>query len=284
MLMDLIPPRLRQLLRDYFSDYGTLKTIHDAFQAEQVSRGELRAVEVSGQRRQLVEEYYASLNFELAQDATKFINILSGEMVHLKTLEIPEASVTFEKLRQAARRGGIEYDNGQLTSPFAVGVTGIIGTLADVLNLAHLRAHVDRIEHAVDRDPSQVVGSAKELLETCCKTIILDHGEKWADTATLPQLIKQAQRTLRLLPEDVDDAARGADTIRILLNNLGAIVKGVTELRGLYGTGHGREGKFRGLKPRHSRLAVGSAITLATFLIETHLERQTTEPPDPIQN
>lgn len=57
------------------------------------------------------------------------------------------------------------------------------------------------------------------------------------------------------------------------MSNLGTIAQGLGELRNLYGTGHGRTGATRGLKPRHARLAVGSAATLATFLLETHEER-----------
>jgi hypothetical protein len=45
------------------------------------------------------------------------------------------------------------------------------------------------------------------------------------------------------------------------------------ELRGSYGTGHGPDGRARGLHGRHARLAVGMASTLATFLLETHREQ-----------
>ena len=47
---------------------------------------------------------------------------------------------------------------------------------------------------------------------------------------------------------------------------------GLAELRGLYGTGHGKHGKTSGLSPRHAKLAVGAAATLATFLFQTHME------------
>lgn len=74
----------------------------------------------------------------------------------------------------------------------------------------------------------------------------------------------------------MDEGVKGAGTIQVLLNNLGAVAKGVAELRGLYGTGHGRDGRFRGVQPRHARLTVGSAVTLATFLIETYSDQQDT--------
>ena len=61
--------------------------------------------------------------------------------------------------------------------------------------------------------------------------------------------------------------------IRRMLSNLNQVSQGIAELRNLYGTGHGRDGRFIGLKPRHAKLAVGAAATLGTFLLETHLER-----------
>ena len=54
---------------------------------------------------------------------------------------------------------------------------------------------------------------------------------------------------------------------------MGSVARGLGELRNLYGTGHGKDGTTRGLATRHARLAVGAAGTLATFPLETHLER-----------
>jgi hypothetical protein len=76
------------------------------------------------------------------------------------------------------------------------------------------------------------------------------------------------------VPEDIPESAKGADAIKRLLGNLGQVSQGIAELRNLYGTGHGKDGTFRGLGPRHARLAVGAATTLATFLFETHESRK----------
>ena len=58
------------------------------------------------------------------------------------------------------------------------------------------------------------------------------------------------------------------------MSNLTSVAQGVTELRNLYGSGHGRDGRWKGVKPRHARLTVGAAAALATFLVETHLEQK----------
>ena len=86
----------------------------------------------------------------------------------------------------------------------------------------------------------------------------------------MPTLTKATLKELKLVPEGVPDSTRGADVIKRLLSNLGTIGNGLAELRGLYGTGHGKHGNASGLGARHAKLAVGAASTLAMFLFETH--------------
>ena len=89
----------------------------------------------------------------------------------------------------------------------------------------------------------------------------------------LPQLVKKTAKELRLTPADIPDDAKAAENIRRLLSNLATITHGVAELRNSYGTGHGKKATSKGLNPRHAKLAVGSASTLAIFLIETYHEQ-----------
>ncbi|MGH8332335.1 MAG: abortive infection family protein [Pseudomonas sp.] len=48
-------------------------------------------------------------------------------------------------------------------------------------------------------------------------------------------------------------------------------------MRGLYGTGHGKDGEYHGLQPRHARLAVASAVAFIDFVSETHRYREHSE-------
>ncbi len=75
---------------------------------------------------------------------------------------------------------------------------------------------------------------------------------------------------LPLAPEDLPDAEKGAEPIRILIKSLGTVAGRIAELRNLYGTGHGKVASARPLELRYARLAVGAAATLATFPFETH--------------
>lgn len=141
---------------------------------------------------------------------------------------------------------------------------------AQSLDANHLAEQIRRMEDSVETDPSLAIGTAKELIETCCKTILSQRGQEISGTPDIPTLTKATLKELNLVPEGVPNAARGADVIKRLLSNLSTVGHGLAELRGLYGTGHGQHGSTVGLTSRHAKLAVGAASTLAVFLFETH--------------
>lgn len=146
-------------------------------------------------------------------------------------------------------------------------------TVADALDAGWMQKEIERLENAVERDPALAIGTAKELVETCCKTILSKRGVDVSRKADLPELTKLLAKELKLVPEGISDQAKGAETIRLILRNLSALTQYLAELRGLYGSGHGRDGKHRGLEPRHARLAVGAAVALIDFVTETHHHR-----------
>jgi len=136
----------------------------------------------------------------------------------------------------------------------------------------YLAAQISRMEKSIESDPALAIGTAKELIETCCKTILEQRGKSVVGKPDMPTLTKNTLKELKLVPDDIPEAARGRDVIKRLLQNLGTIGNNLAELRGLYGTGHGKHDKAEGLTPRHAKLAVGAASSLATFLFETHRE------------
>ena len=159
-----------------------------------------------------------------------------------------------------------------------VGVGTIPGLSAARETLAgtdpgYVAQQITRMDAAVINDPGLAIGTAKELVETCCKTILTERGITFSKSADIPELVKLTSKELELTPDDIPDKVKASDTIKRLLSNLATITQGVAELRNHYGTGHGKTAGARGLQTRHAKLAVGAASTLAVFLAETHNER-----------
>lgn len=147
-----------------------------------------------------------------------------------------------------------------------------IKELTGQMDAQHVSQQIARMENTVDSDPELAIGTAKELVEAVCKTILAKKGVQ-LHNPNMQELTKTTFKTLKLAPDDIPDQAKGVKVIRRILHNLGSIFDGVNELRDLYGTGHGRESS-RSLSPRHARLAVGAAVTVVRFLLETYNEQR----------
>ncbi|MBF6216250.1 abortive infection family protein [Nocardia puris] len=140
-------------------------------------------------------------------------------------------------------------------------------------DIDYLVRQITRMETAIDSDPELAIGTAKELIETACKTVLEAIGVQIDKKWDVPQLLRETTKHLQLAPDSVDSTAAAADAIKRVLGSLGNLTAGVAELRNTYGTGHGKATGRGGLGPRHARLVVGAASTLAVFLFETYNDR-----------
>ena len=119
-------------------------------------------------------------------------------------------------------------------------------------------------------NPTEAIGKAKELIESCCKTILDEMGVPWSKNDDVSQLTSKVLKELALLPGNVQSSDPGADSIKAVLGNLRAIPSKLAELRNLYCSGHGKSASYIGLEERHAKLAVGCSITFVEFVWSTY--------------
>lgn len=147
-------------------------------------------------------------------------------------------------------------------------------TVAEALDAGWMDRAIRRLERNIDDDPELAIGTAKDLVESCCKTILGKRSVEYSKSADLSDLTKLVCKELKLVPEGITDEQKGAENIRLILRNLTQVTNNLAQLRGLYGSGHGRDGKHLGLQPRHARLAVGAAVAFIDFVADTYRERE----------
>jgi hypothetical protein len=151
-------------------------------------------------------------------------------------------------------------------------------TVADALDAGYMEKQIQRVEHAIEKDPDLAIGTAKELVESCCKSILTKRKVDFSRAADLGALTKLVVKELKLVPEGISDEVKGFDNVRLILMNLTALTNNLAQLRGLYGTGHGRDGNHRGLEARHARLAVAASVAFIDFISETYRQRESQKP------
>jgi hypothetical protein len=276
-MTDTISKKTRQELREYFVG-TTLRHISEEFDTADIPINTEYVPAVGGQRRSLVEQYYHTLDFTSWRDVRKFLRVYESALQSLEDLirgsEATEMGKTQLKiltnLKRCLERDGFVYSNGTISSPGENTALQHLEEASKTMDTHVLRQQTERIRTSIDDDPDLAIGTSKELLETVCKTILADYGitpdSKW----DVIRLSKETRAVLKLVPEDIPESAKGADTIKRILGNLAQVSQGIAELRNLYGTGHGKDNKYRGLSGRHARLAVSCATALAAFFLETH--------------
>ena len=144
---------------------------------------------------------------------------------------------------------GNEISGRPIYVPSKIGVIDV-GTKALIQNYdsrGYIQQQLSRMEKAIDADPELAIGTAKELVEGVCKTILSNHNIAYGKNDDLPKIMKITAKALKLSRDDVPNQRPAADTIKRILSNFASIVQNIAELRNSYGTGHGKASHTIGL-------------------------------------
>lgn len=225
---------------------------------------------------------YTDKRFNLLQcDDSVFLNFLC-EMIHpLVRVDSSEVNRLLQIFNENLKEDNYEIVEKSKISgkPIFVGRIKITGQeflqnkgaiIKKILNADYVTQQISLMETSIENSPHVSIGIAKELIETCCKSIFEERKDGYDKNWDLPKLMKETTKLLKLTPDDIPNEIKAANSIKQILGSLSSVVQGISEIRNEYGSGHGKDGKFVGLQPRHAKLAVGAASTLAIYLLETH--------------
>ena len=126
---------------------------------------------------------------------------------------------------------------------------------------------------ALESDPPAAATASCSLLEAIFKVYIAERELTRPTKLTVKPLWNAVSRDLGFDPGEVVD-----NDLKRILSGLTSIVDGIAALRTHAGSAHGRGTTRYRLKPRHARLAVHAAHTLAMFVVESWEERRDTDP------
>lgn len=157
----------------------------------------------------------------------------------------------------------------------AIGQAHLIAKKVEIkkyLNTEYVNGKINMMTEAIHKDTDLAIGTAKELLETTCKSILkqkeIEIDSKW----TLPQLLKTTTNCLDFFPKEVEEPEKVERGIRQILGGISSIVQGISEIRNSYGTGHGKDADFKGLEIKYAKLLVGLVSEIAIFYLATNGE------------
>lgn len=145
--------------------------------------------------------------------------------------------------------------------------------MAKDINSEYIKTQIEIMIENQQKNPTESIGKAKELLESICKTILDNLGEEVDEKWELQTLTKKTYQKLKLTPDDISDQLPLAQTLKQILAGLANISNGMAGLRNAYGSGHGKTANFKGLQERHAKLAINATAALVNFLWDCYIEQ-----------
>jgi abortive infection Abi-like protein len=261
-----ISPRVRVRLREILVSYK-LQEIRTLFGSEGFVPGVVRET-VTGDRRTLVEEFYARIDWSSTEQAERFLRVCESVLVMLP----PDSQSSIEFRNLLTIEGLLTPGSDRLRLP----VAGLDLTGLDLEDDAAVHLHVERIRAAAATSPEEAIGASKDLIESACKYVLEAMGVVVDPGWDAPQLVARTRDALGLDPSKLAPTARGHEAVKRTLGGLSGVANGVIELRNQYGTGHGRPRRVSGLQARHGMLAANAAYAYVVFILSTLEERQRT--------
>jgi hypothetical protein len=176
-----------------------------------------------------------------------------------------ELTVAFrQKMAASLATAGLQYlPGGVLTSSLAAPTRSLEEFIRE-RNVKALSEEFERASSKAEKEPREAVSAAANILESICKHYIEEQGLPMPAKQVLGDLWSTVRKDLGFDPSQVAD-----DDLRGVLSGLIQVVQGLAAFRTHASSAHGAGPKSYRLAPRHSRLAVHAAHTVALFILES---------------
>jgi hypothetical protein len=273
MTRDLISKTTRNEFRELLVGY-TLREIEMTFDAGGFEPRADYQPTVSGQRRGLVEAYYARLDFTSASDVKKLLAVYEEVIENLTTLaerNTGTQSITLNSLLRRMKRDGFRYEGGRFVSDALKAMVVHAPSLVQ-LTEESIQEHLAKASQKIGSgDNAGAIASAYTLIEDFLKQLLRKTGTTFNESeGDVRALYKLVAAPLHLAPKGESLESH----LKAILEGLQRQIGGLFEVANKASDRHAR--KYNPA-PHHARLAVNVAFTLCEFLLESYEYQQKRE-------
>lgn len=272
-MVDLISKSTRNAFREVLVGY-TLAEIDTLFGNESFESTDAVFPNIAGQRRTLVEQYYAGMDFQNSSDMRRLARVYDEVIDQLERVTTRPTFVqaahdavrlkeTLADLLKKMERDGFKRVNDrfehQSTGTVAIHVQALALTQASVTE------HVEKARAKIaSGDFSGSITSAYTLVEALMKALLRQIAPGFNENeGDIRQLYNALKGPMNLDPKE--------DTIdRVLKPILDGFQKQVGGLYELANKASDRHARRYNPARHHAKLAVNCAVTLCEFLLESH--------------
>jgi hypothetical protein len=174
-----------------------------------------------------------------------------------------------KQLKSILDRCNLTYLTGGIISDGSSAPSKSLSELIKGRDVPSIEAEFNRALENVNSEPREAVSAACNILESIFKVYIADEELKAPLKQDLQSVWKVVRADLGFDTKLVQD-----DDLKRVLSGILSIVDGIGAFRTHASSAHGEGRKIYNIKPRHARLAIHSAHTLALFILETWDEKR----------
>ncbi|MCL2789039.1 MAG: abortive infection family protein [Desulfobulbus sp.] len=271
MTRDLINKTTRNEFRELLVGY-TLREIEMTFDAGGLTPRIGYQPTVSGQRRGLVEAYYANLDFTSPSDVKKLLSVYEEIIENLTQAAERQPSdsytATINGLLRRMERDGFRHEGGRFVSD-ALNVSIAHTPSLVQLSEASIQEHLEKARQKIaSGDSAGAIANAYTLIEEFLKQLLRKTNTAFNENeGDIRLLYKLLAEPLHLAPKN--DSLE--TYLKAILEGLQRQIGGLFELANKASDRHAR--KYNPA-PHHARLAVNVAFTLCEFLLESNEYQQ----------
>lgn len=172
-----------------------------------------------------------------------------------------------ERLAAALGKVGLAYSVGGHIGDAHASPVQSLREMIEAGGLSAVSLEMERSLKQVEADPNAAAHYAANILEATLKAYLVKKGIAFnEETDTLNRLWELVRDSLGINPKDLE-----TKDLKKIASGLNSIVDGTMFLRNKRSGAHGRteeQIKENALRPRHARLVIHSAHTLAAYVLE----------------
>lgn len=173
------------------------------------------------------------------------------------------------KLEAILSRCNLTYLTGGVISDGSSAPSRALAEFIKGRDIPSIDAEFNRALANVNSEPREAVSAACNILESIFKTYITDEKLEMPQKQDLQNVWKVVRSDLGFNPGTLED-----EDLKKILSGVLSVVDGIGAFRTHASSAHGQGRKIYNLMPRHARLAIHSAHTIALFVLETWDERK----------
>ena len=138
-----------------------------------------------------------------------------------------------------------------------------------------IERHISALEDAVESNPSLAFDLARSLVESICKTILVDRGDT-PEGLGFRDLLRRTYSVCQLVPDSHTAKLKVITSIQNIIEGFETVIQAFTDLRHSEGmASHGKATFAVQLENAQARLAAQSADTIVRYLYIAHKNYQT---------